>query len=128
MEKMSIYFGVLSESLDIVQKVIETLFPENKTLLIRENNALRSDGELFEASVEPYHYYENLTWFLLPGSLLGPAESFDRFLKNFIIECDKNGVLYDMEFEGNINSEFIEKKIVHPDFYRLVSTLKDGIN
>ena len=120
METMIIYSGVLSENIGIVQKIIETLFPENKTLLIEENNALRSDGKIFEGSVQPFHYFETFTEFQVSGSLVGPEEYFDQFLEDFIIECNKNKIPYDIEFEGNVNSKFFKKKIAHPDFYRLI--------
>lgn len=122
MKKVLIYVSVLSQNLKVIQNVIEVLFPDNRTLLIPEDNALRSDGILFEASVEPYHYYKTLTEFLMSGSLLGPSEYFDQFLRKFIIECEGNGIIYNIEFEENINGEYIEKSIKHPDFVKLTSS------
>lgn len=125
MERIIIHGSLFSVSLREIKMVIETLFPENEIHLVNEYNALWCDGEVLDVSVEAYQDYKSLTGFILSGSYTNSIGSFYPFLNSFIGECEKNKIIYNIEFEGSINGEHIEKSITHPDYLKLISHPKD---
>lgn len=121
MEKILFHSSLLSIDLYNVQTIIERLFPDNKIHLLTDENSLWSDGNVFEASVEPYFNYKAGTEFILSGSFQGSSDSFNKFLQAFISECEKFNIVYNLDYQIQTDDKKSMKNIQHPDFVRLTT-------
>lgn len=120
---INLYCRLINTSLVKFQVLIEELFPENKSSVIKSGAVFLSDGDFFECSAEKPSHGKVLS--LSATFKTKDVKLFKEKLNEFQGILERNNVIYDIEYEIERNEGFNSRFIRHPDFEKHIKSPSD---